>query len=131
MYQLDAPIKASSSVLRIDSINASAWQHNFPTAKTASRTRKLGSLGRRIEYVFLYKTTCRSPVNTCLLHPGDTAPFQSCWAVPRGKDGLVPSPRIKSQVMEEGGIQNLNQVVSYPMLHSVLRNYFLPGLHET
>lgn len=63
------------------------------------------------------------------MHPGDTTPFQSCWPVPRGKDGPVPSPRVKSQVMEEGGIQNLNQVISYPMLYSVLRNYFLPGLH--
>lgn len=81
--------------------------------------------------MFLYKTSCRSPVNTSLMHPGDTTPFQSCWPVPRGKDGLVPSPRVKSQVMEEGGIQNHNQVISYPMLHSVLRNYFLPGLHGT
>lgn len=75
--------------------------------------------------MFLYKTSCRSLVNTCLIHSGDTTPFQSCWPVPRGKDGLVPSPRVKSQVMEEGGIQNLNQVISYPMLYSVLRNYFL------
>lgn len=99
MYQLDAPIKACSSVLRTDSINVSAWQHNFPTAKTASLlTGKLGGLGRIIEHVFLYKTSCRSPVNTSLMHPGDTTPFQSCWPVPRGKDGLVPSPgsRVKS-----------------------------------
>lgn len=45
--------------------------------------------------------------------------------------GLVPSPRVKSQVMEEGGIQSLSQVIPYPMLHSVLRNYFLPRLHGT
>lgn len=31
----------------------------------------------------------------------DTTHFQSCWVmVPRGKDSLVPSPRVKSQVSE-------------------------------
>lgn len=49
--------------------------------------------------------------------------------VPRGKDSLVPSPRVKSQVSEMA--LSLSQDVSYPMLHSILRNHFLPGLHGT